>query len=308
MGYEIEIRPKKCLKVSDISTFLGVEYFGDDIQINTLRSLDNAVENSLVFSKRNVELSFLKEKKQVCYLLPTLPEFLVNNTAIVVNNPRLTFAKVLSEFFVQDEGCSIGKNTIIHPTARISDCVTIGNCCSVGKHVEIGDYSKIGNNVVLSDGVKIGRYCFIKSNTVIGEKGFGFDFEEDGTPVAMPHLYSVHIKDHVEIGALNTIVAGVLEHTVIHADVKTDDHVHIAHNCIIGAKTIITACSEISGSVQIGERCWLGPNCSLMNKITIEDCCLIGLGAVVRKNVSAGSVMAGNPAKIIKTKKPAGIG
>jgi UDP-3-O-[3-hydroxymyristoyl] glucosamine N-acyltransferase len=135
---------------------------------------------------------------------------------------------------------------------------------------------------------------------VIGEKGFGFPFAEDGTPVELPHLASVRIADYVEIGALNTVVGGALSDTIIHSHVKTDDHVHIAHNCEIGARTVITACSEISGSVKIGERCWLSPNCSIMNKINIGDDCFIGLGAVVLKDVPSGAVMVGNPAKILR--------
>lgn len=33
----------------------------------------------------------------------------------------------------------------------------------------------------------------------------------------------------------------------------------IAHNCKIGAKTVVIAFAQISGSVVIGENCWIGP-------------------------------------------------
>jgi UDP-3-O-[3-hydroxymyristoyl] glucosamine N-acyltransferase len=224
------------------------------------------------------------------------------NAYIVVDNPRLAFAKVLAEFFVKKKEVGIGQNTVIDPTARIGKGVIIGNNCALGRDVVIGDYTEIHNNVVLADGVKVGKYCRLKSNSVIGEKGFGFPFAEDGTPVELPHLASVRLADYVEIGALNTVVGGALSDTIIHSHVKTDDHVHIAHNCEIGARTVITACSEISGSVKIGERCWLSPNCSIMNKINIGDDSFIGLGAVVIKDVPAGAVMAGNPAKMLKMK------
>jgi UDP-3-O-[3-hydroxymyristoyl] glucosamine N-acyltransferase len=48
---------------------------------------------------------------------------------------------------------------------------------------------------------------------------------------------------------------------------------------------------------------WLGPNCSIMNKINIGNNCFIGLGAVVIKDVPPGAVMAGNPAKIIRVQE-----
>ena len=176
----------------------------------------------------------------------------------------------------------------------------IGSNCYIGLNVEIGEGVEIHHNVVIVGKVTIGNYCRIKSGTVIGEDGFGYATDEDGLPVRITHTGGVVIGDHVEIGALNTICSGTVDHTVICDHVKTDDHVHIAHNCKIGRGTLITACAEISGSVTIGERCWLGPNCSIMNKITIGDGALIGLGAVVLKDVESGAVMAGNPARQLR--------
>lgn len=40
-----------------------------------------------------------------------------------------------------------------------------------------------------------------------------------------------------------------------------------------------------------------------MNKMKIGDNCLIGLGAVVLKDVLPGAVMAGNLGKILRMKK-----
>ena len=70
------------------------------------------------------------------------------------------------------------------------------------------------------------------------------------------------IGNQVEIGALNTIVAGALINTTIGDDVKTDDHVHIAHNVSIGKRTLITACAGVV-AVTIGNDVWIGPNSSL---------------------------------------------
>ena len=67
--------------------------------------------------------------------------------------------------------------------------------------------------------------------------------------------------------------------------------------------TIITACCEISGSVSIGERVWLGPNSSIMNGISIGDDAFVGLGTVVTKSVSSGARVAGVPAKVLGKKK-----
>lgn len=292
------------VNAKDIASYLGAELRGKNIPIREIKSLDEATPHSLSFSKRALNHTDMKHVKNACVIVPKCPRAQPGNTFIVIDNPRLAFAKTVRRFFLPGRAKPpVGGNTYIDPSARIGKQVTIGNSCTIGPNVTIGDSTEIRNNVVIWEGVEIGRCCLIKSGTVIGEKGFGFDFEQDNTPYQIPHLGSVVIGDHVEIGALNTVVRGTLKHTVVEAHVKTDDHVHIAHNCVIGKKTLITACAEISGSTRIGKECWLGPNCSIMNNITIGDCCFIGLGAVVRKDAPPGSVLAGNPARIIRKKK-----
>ena len=296
-------RPEKglAIKAKVIASYLGAKLQGSNISVRAVRSLDQASSNSLSFSKREISDSVLKHVKNACVIVRVPPRNKSDNTYIIVGNPRLAFAKAVNRFFITNlNKPPVGKHTVVDPSAVIGKNVTIGNSCSICAHAKIGSFTEIGNNVIISENVMIGEYCLIKSNTVIGEKGFGFDFEADHIPVQIPHLGSVNIGNYVEIGALNTIVRGTIKNTTVGSHVKTDDHVHIAHNCTIGERTLITACTEISGSARIGKDCWLGPNCSIMNNITIGDRSFIGLGTVVIKDVPAGSVMAGNPAKILR--------
>ena len=218
---------------------------------------------------------------------------------VAVDNPRLCFAKLVAAANPEKNEHKIHKTAVIGKKCVIGR-VDIGAFVVIGDNVTIGNDSVIAPNVVIGDNVTIGESTVIKSHATIGQKGFGFEFDKDGIPFAIPHIGSVVIGDNVEIGAHNTIARGVLKNTIISDHVKTDDHVHIAHNVMIGKRTAITACAEISGSTTIGEDCHLGPNCSIMNGIAIGDHVLIGLGAVVLHTVPADTVVAGNPAKIIK--------
>jgi UDP-3-O-[3-hydroxymyristoyl] glucosamine N-acyltransferase len=288
------------VSASDIAAFLKAKIFGENIQINSVKSMDDIAENALAFSKAKLANDFLKNTKHTCFITSELPENIGSNTFIIVENPRLAFAKVLSAFFVEKKTPGIGEYTVIHPSSVIGKSVIIGNCCTIGRDVVIGDSTEIRNNVVITEGVKIGRHCLIRSGAVIGEEGFGFDYEENGIPVRIPHLGSVEIGDFVEVGNFTAIARGTLKNTIIHSHVKIDNLVHIAHNCIIGEKTMIIACAEVSGSSVVGENCWLGVGCSTMQKIKVGHNCLIGIGSIVLKDVPSGSVMAGNPAKLIR--------
>lgn len=233
-----------------------------------------------------------------CWSEAVVPEN-CDKTFILIENPRLHFAKILSDFLASKREMSIHKTAIIGANCAIGK-VSIGAYAVIGDHVKIGDGAVISPGVVLGDNVWIGKNTVLKSNTTIGQKGFGFEFDKDGIPFAIPHIGSVVIGDNVEIGAHNTIARGALKNTIVSDYVKTDDHVHIAHNVRVGKRTVITACAEISGSVAIGDDCHLGPNCSIMNGIALGDRALVGLGAVVIRAVPDDAVVAGNPARIIK--------
>ena len=290
-------------KISEIAEFLDVDFYGADFIPDSISSLDSLRENSLAFSKSKFDEKLIANVKRICLVVAEPPVSYGDHSYIVVVNPRLAFAKIVKRFFQKPLLFGVGKYTVIHKTAKISKFAKIGNNCTIGKNVIIGDFVEIRNNVSLSGGVRIGENCLIKSNTVIGEEGFGFEFEEDGTPVRLPHIGSVTIKNNVEIGANCIISKGTINNTIIENDVKIDDMVFVAHNCHIGAKTVLIAGAEISGSVWIGEKCWIGPNCSIIQKIKIGKGALVGIGAVVIKDVSEDAVVAGNPAKDLKKDK-----
>jgi len=260
--------------------------------------LDAPCENSLVFSKvKLIDESFYR----VCFIVPEPPEVMGTNAFIVVKNPRLAFAKALQEFLVEKKkGGNISQSSVIDPSAFIPASVMIGSGCVIGRDVEIGENTEIRHHVVIADGVKIGRDCLIRSHCVIGEEGFGFDYEEDGTPIRVPHLGSVEIGDCVELGNFTAIARGTLGNTVIRSNVKTDNLIHIAHNCIIGENSLFAACAEVSGSIVIGKNCWVGPGASIKQKLNIGENSVIGVGAVVVKDVLPRAVMAGNPARFLR--------
>lgn len=272
-------------KASDISRFLEMELYGNDMEIEGASPLNAPCENSIVFSKADLDDHYFENFRRVCLIVPTLPKILGSNAFIVTKNPRLAFAKVLQEFFLEKKQGNIGQFSVI------------------GRNVEIGEGTEIRHHVVIADGVKIGRYCLIRSHCVIGEEGFGFEYEEDGTPIRIPHLGSVKIGDYVELGNFTVIAKGTLGNTVIKSNVKTDNLVHIGHNSIIGENSLFAACSEISGSIVVGKNCWFGPNSSTKQKVRIGDNAVIGVGAVILKDVPPGAIMVGNPARILRFRK-----
>lgn len=55
------------------------------------------------------------------------------------------------------------------------------------------------------------------------------------------------------------------------------------------------------GKIHVGERTFIGCNSTIMPGVTIGKRCVIGAGSVVTKDVPAGCVAAGVPARVIMT-------
>lgn len=213
---------------------------------------------------------------------------------LICSRPRDVFAKIVRALFRDRLTMNL---QVIHPSAIVHPTVQISSGVVIGAESSIGEETVIHPNVVVSNAVHIGSHCVIKSGTVIGQTGFGIYKDEEELPQALPHVAGVVIGNHVELGALNTIASGAIHPTIIEDYVKTDDHVHIAHNCYVGTRSLLTACVELSGSVRLGTDCWLGPNSSIRDGIEIGDRAFIGIGSVVTKSFPPDVTAYGVPAR-----------
>lgn len=85
----------------------------------------------------------------------------------------------------------------------------------------------------------------------------------------------------------------------------------VNHYTIIGANCILRQSTTIgnkklpdgscSDSPRIGNNVEIGANVVVLGAITIGDNAVIGAGSVVVKDVPAGAVVVGNPARVIRT-------
>lgn len=154
---------------------------------------------------------------------------------------------------------------------------------------------KIYDNVTIGDKVHIGNY------SVIGDIGFGYMQDVEGKytyPLSIRgHYYGVIIKDDVFIKNNVCIDKGRIRHTVIGRGTQIDNNVHIGHGAIIGEDNLIVAGTVIGGSCDIGDRNFFGINCSVKQGIKIGNDCVIGMGAVVIRDVQDNITVVGNPAK-----------
>ena len=236
-------------------------------------------------------------------------ELAERNIVIRAKNPKYAYALIAEAlyplaFWRGDLTRKVGVNAWAAEDAFIAEDATIEPEVTIGRGARIGRGCILMHGCSIGPRVSIGDGSIIREKAVIGDLGFGFAFDGNRPPLRLPQLGGVRIGVDVEVGAFSTIGAGTIRPTVIESFVKISDHVHIAHNCRIGARTIITCGVMVSGSTTIGPGCWLAPGAILRNGIELGSDVTIGLGAVVVKDVASGLTVMGLPAK--PTDRPAG--
>lgn len=288
MGYKL----KRPISLSEIASRLSLNWAGIDVLVDGASPFHAVSKFEITFAKE-IPTGNVYGSVVVSNINDDRVE--VDKIGIIFSeNPRLIFIKIL-DFLVREIGFSSWDfPSVIDSTAVIGKNVVIEDGCYIGKN------TIIEHNVVLHSGTRIGDNCRIRSCSSIGGDGFGFERLDGSESLRFPHLGGVLIGDYVEIGSCTAVCRGTLSDTVLENHVKIDNLVHIAHNCLIRTGAYVIACAEISGGVNVGRNAWIAPNSCTHQKIVIGDESIIGLGAVVTKDVPSNSVYAGNPAKKIR--------
>ena len=109
----------------------------------------------------------------------------------------------------------------------------------------------------------------------------------------------VYIGRHVYFTAIDCILIG--DGYVLSEQVYIMD---LAHGMAPDRGLIMKQPLESKGLVQIGPHCFVGYRVSILLGITLGEHCVVGTNAVATRSFPAYSMIAGSPARLIKTYSP----
>lgn len=278
------------MKLSDVPKAIGIDVVRDG-SIESLGFVTYETPGLLVFLESEKYLGDLEKNPRVAAVIttadlaPRLPERLA---VAVAKSPRGAFYALhnhlaSTDFYWKPFKTEIAASAKVHPRAYVAEQnVRIGERCVIEPHATILERAILEDDVVVRAGV-----------VVAGE---GFQFAQvDGKLLPVVHVGGVRLERGVELQASSCVDRAIFGgFTVVGEETKTDNMVHIAHNCRLGKRNRLAAGAMLAGSVVSGDEVWFGPMCAISDGVKIGAGASITIGAVVTRDVAAGARVSGN--------------
>lgn len=186
----------------------------------------------------------------------------------------------------------------VHPMAVVAPGAVLG----LG--VEIGPFAFVGPHVTLGDGVRIMPNAFLDGWTTLGAGCTVFPFASLGAQTQ--DLKFRGGKTAVEIGAGTTLRECVTVHaatadgcvTRIGSGCLIMAYVHVAHDCQVGNRVIISNSTQLAGHVLIEDDAGIAGACGVPQFVRIGRMAYVGGMTKVAQDVPPYMLCDGCPAAL----------
>lgn len=300
----------------EIAEAVGGTLIGDpEATVDRLAGLPDAAHGALSFLANKKYAPLLKETRSTAVLVERRIES-APCALIQVDHPDWAFAQAASLLIDStlpaatpgvhptahvDPTATLGAEVSLGPYAIVEAGATVGDRCRLHGGAYVGPNAALGSDCILHPratvchGCVLGDRVILQAGAVVGSDGFGYAFVE-GRHRKIEQLGIVRLGDEVELGANVTVDRARFGETVIEAGAKIDNLVQIAHNCEIGAGSILVSQVGLSGSTKLGKGVIVGGQTGFAGHLEIGDGAMFTAKCGVNKNVPPGEHWTGVPA------------
>src|SRR5262249_28668185 len=187
----------------------------------------------------------------------------------------------------------------------IADTACIDPRAQIADDVEVGPYCVIGPDVTIGRGSRLIAHVCIFGITTLGEDNTVYPFVSiGGEPQDVSYRGSA---TRVEIGDSNVIREGVTIHrgsekeegiTRIGSQNMLMVNVHIAHDCVLGDKIVISNNTILGGHIHIESIVTISGGVGIHPFVTVGSYSYIGALSRIYHDVPRFMMVDGNPSKV----------
>ncbi len=167
----------------------------------------------------------------------------------------------------------------ISPEAKIGNNVRIGNFTTIHEDVEIGDNCEIASNVTIFPGARIGSGVKIFPGAVISGIPQDLKFKGEKTYAYVGSGTTIRECVTVNRGTASKGKTEVGENCLIMA------YSHVAHDCSIGNRVIISNATQLAGEVVIDDMAVIGGGSLVHQFCHLGKGIMLQGGALVNKDI-----------------------
>lgn len=161
--------------------------------------------------------------------------------------------------------------------------LTLGRGCVIGNNVTLDALSRKG--IVLGRNVSIPDHTFIRCTGVLGDLGVGLSI---GNNSGLGHFNFINAQGGVAIG--EDVIVGP------HVKFLSENHNFNDPDVLIRKQGVRRQ------GIIIGNNVWIGAGVCILDGVTIGNGAVVAAGAVVNRDVAENMIVAGCPAKVIKSR------
>jgi UDP-N-acetylglucosamine acyltransferase len=183
------------------------------------------------------------------------------------------------------------KTAVIHPQAQIGSGCDIGPYCVIGEHVTLGARCKLHSHVVIDGHATLGKENEIFPFASIGLKTQDLKWKGGvtRTEIGDGNTFREYVTIHSATGDGEVTRVGSHNHILAYC--------HIAHNCVLGDRIIMSNVATLAGHVTVEDHAVIGGLAAVHQFCRIGRLAMIGGCSKVVQDVPPFMMADGNPAQ-----------
>jgi UDP-N-acetylglucosamine acyltransferase len=177
--------------------------------------------------------------------------------------------------------------------AQLGEDVEIGPYCIVGPQVKLGARTRLQSHVNIDGVTEIGADCVVHPFASLGGPPQHAAHTGEATKLIVGERNL--IREYVTMNAGSSVGAGV---TIVGSDCTFYTGSHVAHDCVVGDRVLLTNLATLAGHVQIADYAIISGLAGVHQFSRVGRYAFIGAGAIVVRDVIPYGSVWGNHAHL----------